>query len=138
MMGRSHQIHHLFKERSALAHFSITARLKSIADALTGIGHLIRDEHNAWIHVIATLSVVSLGHFYSVSQMEWIALIFAISIVWLAEGMNTALEALADAVTQDQNTQIKKAKDIAAGAVLLAAIGAATIGAFVFIPYIYL
>ncbi len=52
--------------------------------------------------------------------------------------MNTALEALADAVTQDQNTQIKKAKDIAAGAVLLAAIGAATIGAFVFIPYIYL
>lgn len=121
--------------RSALANFSIKARLNSITDALTGIGHLIRGEHNAWIHLVATILVISLGFYFSVSTMAWTALILAISIVWLAEGMNTALEVLADAVTKEQNALIAKAKDVAAGAVLLTAIGAAVIGALVFYPY---
>jgi diacylglycerol kinase len=121
--------------RSALANFSITARLNSITYALTGIGHLIRGEHNAWIHFAATILVISLGSYFSISTMAWIALVLAISTVWLAEGMNTAIEVLADAVSQEQNTLIAKAKDVAAGAVLLTAIGAAVIGALVFYPY---
>lgn len=68
--------------------------------------------------------------------MAWTALVLAISIVWLAEGMNTAIEVLADAVSQEQNALIAKAKDVAAGAVLLTAIGAATVGALVFYPYL--
>ncbi|MDG1112224.1 MAG: diacylglycerol kinase family protein [Pseudomonadales bacterium] len=119
-----------------MANFSIKARLRSVADALTGIGHLIRGEHNAWIHFVATLLVISLGSYFSVSTMAWIALVLAISIVWLAEGMNTAIEVLADAVSQEQNALIAKAKDVAAGAVLLTAIGAATVGALVFYPYL--
>jgi diacylglycerol kinase len=122
--------------RYALANFSIKARLNSVADALTGIGHLIRGEHNAWIHFVATILVISLGSYFSVSTMAWIALVLAISIVWLAEGMNTAIEVLADAVSQEQNALIAKAKDVAAGAVLLTAIGAATVGALVFYPYL--
>lgn len=118
-----------------MANFSIKARLNSITDALTGIGHLIRGEHNAWIHLVATILVISLGFYFSVSTMAWTALVLAISIVWLAEGMNTALEVLADAVTKEQNALIAKAKDVAAGAVLLTAIGAAVIGALVFYPY---
>jgi diacylglycerol kinase (ATP) len=118
-----------------LAKFSIKARLKSIKDALTGIGHLIRGEHNAWIHLVATILVISLGAYFSVSPMEWIALVLAISIVWLAEGLNTAIEVLADAVSTEQNALIAQAKDVAAGAVLLAAFGAAVIGALVFYPY---
>ena len=121
--------------RSALANFSIKARLNSIADALTGIGHLIRGQHNAWIHLVATILVISLGFYFSVSTMAWTALVLAISIVWLAEGMNTAIEVLADAVSKEQNALIAKAKDVAAGAVLLTATGAAVIGALVFYPY---
>ncbi len=118
-----------------LANFIIKARLNSIADALTGIGHLIRGQHNAWIHLVASILVISLGFYFSVSTMAWTALVLAISIVWLAEGMNTAIEVLADAVSKEQNALIAKAKDVAAGAVLLTAIGAAVIGALVFYPY---
>tara|TARA_E500000331_G_scaffold285781_1_gene280362 strand:+ start:234 stop:593 length:360 start_codon:yes stop_codon:yes gene_type:complete len=119
-----------------LARFSIKARLNSVGDALRGIGHLISQEHNAWIHVIATLCVISLGYYHAISFGDWIALVIAMSMVWLAEGMNTAVELLADAVRQEQNTLIGKAKDVAAGAVLLAAIGATVIGALVFYPYL--
>ncbi len=119
-----------------MANFTITARLNSIADALTGVGHLIRDEHNAWIHLVATLLVIGLGFYFSVSTEAWIALVLAISMVWLAEGMNTAVEVLADAVSKEHNELIAKAKDVAAGAVLLTAIGAGVIGALVFYPYL--
>ncbi len=118
-----------------MARFSIKARLNSVADAFKGIGHLISQEHNARIHVVATLSVISLGYYHAISFGDWISLVIAMSMVWLAEGLNTAVELLADAVSQEQNTLIGKAKDVAAGAVLLAAIGAAVIGALVFYPY---
>ena len=118
--------------------FSFTARVKSFGYAIAGIVHLIRREHNAWIHLLATVVVITLGCYHSVASADWALLVLAITLVWSAEGMNTAVELLANAVTQEQNPLIGQAKDVAAGAVLLAAIGAAVIAGLVFYPYLIL
>ena len=120
-----------------MANFSIRARIKSFSYALNGIAQLIKGEHNAWIHLLATIVVVFLGCYFSISTSGWALLVLAISMVWLAEGMNTAIEVLANAVSTEQNPLIGKAKDIAAGAVLLSAIGAAIIGCLVFYPHVF-
>ena len=116
--------------------FSLTERLRSIGYALSGVAHLIRNEHNAWIHLLATVVVIFLGCFYAVTSSDWMFLIIAITLVWMAEGMNTAIERLADAVSQDQHPLIGQAKDVAAGAVLLAAFGAVIIACLVLYPYV--
>ena len=116
--------------------FRIGDRLKSFRFAFNGLAVLLKTQHNAWLHLLATLVVVALGVSLQVSWMEWCLLTLAISQVWIAEGLNTAVEYLADAVTLEQHPLIGKAKDVAAGAVLLSAVGAAIVGAAVFYPHI--
>jgi len=115
--------------------FHIGDRFKSFGFALNGLGVLLKTQHNACLHLLATLLVVALGVTLQVTRMEWCLLALAMSQVWIAEGLNTAVEYLADAVTLKQHPLIGKAKDVAAGAVLLSAFGAAAVGAFVFYPY---
>lgn len=117
--------------------FSIKNRLKSFVYAFHGIGLLIKTQHNAWIHLFATLVVICVGLYFKVSGLEWALLLFAIIIVWLAEALNTAVEFLGDSITTEQHSLIGKAKDIAAGGVLIAAIGAVLIGIIVFGSYLY-
>lgn len=121
---------------ASMANFSIKARIKSFSYAIAGLTLLIQGEHNAWIHLFATILVIALGCYLSISPMDWAVLVLAISMVWLAEGLNTAIEILANAVTTEHNPMIGKAKDVAAGAVLISAIGAVVIGALVFYPHI--
>ncbi|WP_317932353.1 diacylglycerol kinase family protein [Halioxenophilus sp. WMMB6] len=116
--------------------FSFGSRLKSVGYAAAGIVELVLSQHNAWIHLIATLMVVLAGLFFGVKQLEWCLLVFAIMAVWLAEGLNTALEFLCDAVTHDFHPLIKKSKDVAAGSVLLTAMGAVIVGLIIFLPYL--
>ena len=97
---------------------------------------LIRTQHNMWIHLLATLTVIACGIVFKISHIEWMAIIFAIMIVWLAEAMNTAVEFLADSITEEYHPLIEKAKDVAAGGVLIASTGAAVIGIIIFEPYI--
>lgn len=108
--------------------FSIDARLKSFRNALHGLAVVVRTQHNAWIHLTATAGVVGLGGWLDVSRTDWCWLIVAMTLVWGAEAANTALERLADAAIPDHNPLVGDAKDAAAGAVLVAAIGAAVIG----------
>jgi len=117
--------------------FSISHRLRSFGYAFQGAKTLISSQHNAWIHAAATAGVVIAGIFYHVSRYEWALLVFAIAIVWMTEAMNTALEFLADEVSEEKRLRIGKAKDIAAFAVLLSAIASAIIGSIVFLPYIF-
>jgi len=119
-----------------MSKFSIRERIKSFGYAFSGIGHMLRYEHNAWIHTIATIVVVAAGIYLKLSTPEWICIIFAIGIVFIAEAINTAIEQLANAISLAKNKSIQKAKDVAAGAVLIAAIIAATVGLIVFIPHI--
>lgn len=115
--------------------FNMGDRFKSFRFAINGIAILVRTQHNAWLHLLGTAVVIALGFAFQVSLGDWGLLAIAIGQVWIAEGFNTAIELLADAVTLDQHPLIGKAKDVAAGAVLLSAIGAAVIGLLVFIPH---
>ena len=116
--------------------FNIKKRLQSFIYAFRGLVTLVKTQHNARIHLFATLGVISFGFHFGVSGAEWSLLIVAIIIVWLAEALNTAIEFLADSITKENHHLIGKAKDVAAGGVLVAAIGAAAIGIIVFRPYV--
>jgi diacylglycerol kinase (ATP) len=96
--------------------------------------HFAATEHNGWLHAAATLVVILLSTLLRISLAEWRWIILAIILVWLAEALNTAVERLADAITVEPNERIGFAKDVAAGAVLVAATGSALIGLTVFVP----
>ncbi len=97
--------------------FSIVARLKSFTHAFAGFAFMLRTQHNAWLHLIATTGVVAAGFALQVSADDWRWLIAAIGLVWLAEAINTAFEHLCDVVSPEFHESVKRAKDIAAGAV---------------------
>lgn len=116
--------------------FSIIDRFRSFGFAGQGIYSFLRTEHNAWLHFAATVLVVATGFAVHLSVSEWIMIVFAIAIVWIAEMFNTCIERLMDHLSPDYSKPVKFIKDVSAGAVLIAAIAAAIIGMLVFIPHI--
>jgi len=116
--------------------FSISGRIRSAMHAIEGIVEVMRSQHNAWLHALATLCVLVAGYAFDVSTLEWCFLIVAITGVWVVEALNTAFERLCDVVSPEFHPLVKKSKDVAAGAVLLSAIGAALLGCVIFLPYI--
>ena len=110
-------------------------RLHSFADAFRGLTHALQTEPNARIHTAIALGVLAAGWALHISAGEWVAIVLCIGLVFAAECFNTALEALADAVAPDPHPLVARAKDAAAGAVLLAAIGAGVIGLLVLGPH---
>lgn len=116
--------------------FTLRKRLRSFKFAGNGIRLLITREHNAWIHCFAAVCVIIAGCWLGLSSTEWIAVVFAIAMVLAAEAVNSSIEALADLVSPGYNEAIKRTKDLAAGAVLILAIGAAIVGLIIFVPKI--
>ncbi len=114
--------------------FSIKARLKSFKYAFNGLKILIKEEHNARIHLFAAISAIGLGIFFNISICEWIAIVFAIGFVISLEIVNSAIENIADFISPQKHDKIKKIKDLAASAVLIAAFCALIIGLLVFFP----
>ena len=114
--------------------FSIIKRLKSFIFALNGLKILILEEHNARIHLVAAILVIIAGILLKISNVEWLAIIFSIGLVFALETINSAIENLADFISPDKNDQIKKVKDLSAGAVLIGAIAALVNGLIIFIP----
>lgn len=98
---------------------------------------MIRGQCHARLHLAATVIVVALGFSLRVTGGEWCALVLAMGIVWTAEAMNSAIETLADRITTDRDERVGRAKDLAAGAVLLAAISAAVAGVCIFAPRLW-
>lgn len=117
--------------------FSIRSRVKSFRFAMDGIASFFNREHNAWIHFAATLLVLALTVCIKVTKTELLALVFAIGFVWVAEMFNTCIERIMDFVSVQQHPEVKFIKDLAAGAVLVAAITALVVGAVVFIPKLF-
>lgn len=115
--------------------FSIRKRIKSFTYAFNGIKLIISSQHNAWIHIVATVLAISLGFFFKITSTEWMFVILAIAIVLASETINTALEFLVDFISPEYNEKAGMIKDIAAGAVLICAIAAAVIGVIIFLPY---
>jgi len=112
--------------------FQIKQRIESFRHAFAGIYAVFRTQPNAWLHAVATLMVCAAGFMFGVSAIDWCCLVFAMMTVWVAEFFNTAFEFLADVASPDFHPLVKKAKDIAAGAVLVSATGAAIVGVIVF------
>lgn len=119
---------------SATKKFSVSQRLLSIVNAVRGLLYLVKTQHNAWIHAVAMLIIFALGIAFRLSNWEWCFLVLCFMAVWSAEAFNTALELVCDVVSPEFHPQIGKAKDVAAGAVLIAAIGSAIVGAIVLLP----
>ena len=116
--------------------FSIRKRINSFSFAIAGIRSFIIREHNARIHLVSTLAVIIVAWYLHVSLTEAAVLTIVIGLVWITELLNTCVERLADLVTRERNPHIKIIKDLAAGAVLVAAITAVIVGLFIFIPRI--
>jgi diacylglycerol kinase (ATP) len=95
---------------------------------------MIRSQHNAWIHAAATAIIIATGLVVHLDAADWCWITLAVVAVWTAEALNTAFEFLTDVASPDFHPLAGKAKDVAAGAVLISAIGAAVVGAFVFLP----
>lgn len=116
--------------------FSIRARASSFGFAFKGLKNLLRYEHNAIIHLVATALVIVAGVWLKLQHWEWIVLCFAAGFVWVTEILNTCIERIMDYLSTEYDPRIGVIKDLAAGAVLVAAITAVIAGGFIFIPKI--
>jgi diacylglycerol kinase (ATP) len=116
--------------------FSVVERVRSFGHALRGLGFMLKRQHNAWIHLGVTVAVIAAGFVLQIAAHDWRWIVLAIALVWVAEIVNTAFEHLCNVVQPDFHASVKLAKDVAAGAVLVAAVAAAIIGVMVFWPYV--
>ena len=114
--------------------FRIGERISSFRYAFAGVLALFESQHNAWIHAAVTVAVLIAAACFGLSRLEWCLIVLAIALVWAAEGVNTALELLADAVAPEHHPLVGRAKDVAAAAVLISALGAAVVGILIFGP----
>ncbi len=114
--------------------FYVRFVLGSFVFAFAGLAWMARTQRNAQVHLLITTIVIVAGVFFRVSVGEWLALILAIALVLALEAMNTAVEAVVDLASPQLHPLAKRAKDAAAGSVLIGAIGAAVVGCVVFVP----
>ncbi|MET0391560.1 MAG: diacylglycerol kinase family protein [Chitinophagaceae bacterium] len=117
--------------------FSLRSRYASIRYAISGICRFLREEPNARLHGMATVLLAILSCFFYLSAGEKIALVIVTAGVWIAEAFNTVVERIMDMVSPHYHPQAGYIKDLAAGAVLVAAIAALATGGLVFIPKIF-
>ena len=97
---------------------------------------LLREQANARIHLLATALVVVAALLLQVDRRDWLILLLCIALVWLAEALNTALEYLADATVREPHPLVRKAKDVAAAGVLIAALIAGLVGLLLLFRYL--
>jgi diacylglycerol kinase (ATP) len=116
--------------------FSVRSRIKSFSHALAGLKQFVIREHNARIHLAATIVVIIAALVLKISHTDAAILTIVTGLVWVAEIFNTCVERLADHITKERHPEIKIVKDLAAGAVLTAAITAVIVALFIFIPKI--
>ena len=117
--------------------FTIRRRLRSFRYAGRGIVTMLASQHNAWIHAAATFTVFVVGAIVELSAIEWGLIILSVMAVWMAEALNTAFEFLAGVASPSFHPLVEKAKDVAAGAVLISAFGALLIGLAVIGPHVW-
>lgn len=114
--------------------FSLAGRIRSFRHAFRGLASLLRYEHNARIHLAILLVAIGTGFLLEISLIDWLAILFVSGLVFISECFNTAIENLADRITDQPDDYIRRAKDVAAAGVLLSAIIAVATGLIIFIP----
>ena len=111
-----------------------TGRLKSMGFALKGAIKLITTEHSVMVQFSLGIALTIAGFFFNITATEWMFQTLAIGLVLSIEGLNTAVEKIADFIHPDYSQRIGFIKDIAAGAVFFAAMAAITIGLIIYLP----
>lgn len=110
-------------------------RIQSFIYAFQGIQFLLKSQVHAKIHLVFTIAVISSSIYFQVTLLEWMILLLCIATVWGLEAVNTAIEQVVDLVSPNYHEKAKRAKDVAAAAVLIAAFFSSIIGLIIFIPY---
>lgn len=116
--------------------FSFQKRVLSFKYAFSGLVNLVKYEHNARLHMVAGFLVILLGLLIGIKQVEWLILIIMITIVFVSETINSAIESISDFISPEYNLKIKQVKDYAAAAVLIASIASLIVGIIIFLPKI--
>ena len=116
-----------------MKHF-FTTRALAFRYAFAGWGYVMRTQRNAWIHAVASVAVIGLCAWLRLPARDWAVILIAISFVWTAEFVNTALEAVVDLVSPQQHELARVGKDVGAAAVLIAAGNSVIIGLLILGP----
>lgn len=118
-------------------HRGVQGRIRSFGFAMKGLAHLLKDEPNSLVHLLAAAGAFSAAWFFDVTPGEWLWIASAVVLVFITETLNTAIENLVDLVQPEFHPLAGKVKDLCAGAVLLAALYALVVAFIVFLPYIF-
>jgi diacylglycerol kinase (ATP) len=114
------------------------SRVQSFRYAFAGLWYVLRTQRNAWIHAAASALVISICAWLGLTRQEWALIVMAIALVWTAEFLNTALEAVVDLASQQSKHELARVgKDVGAAAVLIAAASSAVIGLLVLGPALW-
>lgn len=111
-----------------------TSRLASFRYAFAGWWYMLRTQRNAWIHAVASVCVFAVSGWLGLSRVEWAIIVLTVSSVWMAEFINTALEAVVDLASPDLHPLAKVGKDVAAAAVLVGALTSVVVGLLILGP----
>lgn len=114
----------------------LAARVRSFGYAIKGIMTLLGTQPHARLHLLATVIVIGAGCALRLRRWEWVAILLCIAMVWVAESLNTAIEFLADELSLERRERIGKAKDVAAGGVLIAALVSVGVAVLVFLNHL--
>jgi diacylglycerol kinase (ATP) len=112
----------------------LISRGRSFRHAFNGLVYVIRTQRNAWIHAVISTLVILMGLWLRLSLRDWAVLFVTIALVWTAEFINTALEAVVDLASPDQHPLAKVGKDVGAAAVLIAALTSVLVGLLILGP----
>jgi len=115
----------------------IRSRIAAFGHAFRGLWHVLQTQHNAWIHSVVATLIVSIGLWLGLSPRDWAVIVLTIAMVFTAEFINTAIEAVVDLASPVQHPLAKVGKDVGAGAVLIAAIAAALVGLLILGPLLW-
>jgi diacylglycerol kinase (ATP) len=111
------------------------SRIKAFGYAFSGWWYVIRTQRNAWIHMLVSIAVILVSLLLRIPASSWALILLAITLVWIAEFLNTALEAVVDLASNHQEHELARlGKDVGAAAVLIAAISSVIIGLLVLGP----
>jgi diacylglycerol kinase len=116
----------------------IRSRIRSFGHAIHGWWYVVRTQQNAWIHVFIAVAVIAVSLWLRLAARDWVVIILLIAMVFIAEFLNTAIEVVVDLASPQQHPLAKVAKDVGAGAVLIAAIAAILIGLLILGPPLWI
>ena len=116
----------------------VLSRFAAVGHAFRGWRHVLRTQQNAWVHSLVTTIVFALGLWLGLPARDWAVLVLTIAMVFTAEFINTAIEAVVDLASPEKHPLAKVGKDVGAGAVLVAALSAVLIGLLILGPPLWL